>query len=281
MSSDVNEARKILAERALLRNAELAATERHLDRLREGRPETIETTSLHLDVLRDLRRIHSHICSVAYPVLDAAGELPIAQKRKNMVMFLPGRAFVSPVTNAKLDNNRIFPNWPDVGMDEIHRWRGIAVESGTGFSWSSKMLDAGYRGIVRLTALGNETGGLSMIDGISAVTLGTHEMPRAVRFYRALGFEILHGGEESSFTSFRAGASYLNLIAQPAERRWSWWGRVIFYVADVDELYDRALAAGCQPTTAPRDAEWGERFFHLVDPDGHELSFARLLRSSV
>jgi catechol 2,3-dioxygenase-like lactoylglutathione lyase family enzyme len=66
--------------------------------------------------------------------------------------------------------------------------------------------------------------GLSMIDGISAVTLGTHDMPRAVGFYRALGFKILHGGEESSFTSFRAGASYLNLIAQPAGRRWSWWG---------------------------------------------------------
>ena len=35
-----------------------------------------------------------------------------------------------------------------------------------------------------------------MIEGISAVTLGTHEMLRAIRFYRALGFEILHGGEE-------------------------------------------------------------------------------------
>jgi catechol 2,3-dioxygenase-like lactoylglutathione lyase family enzyme len=105
-----------------------------------------------------------------------------------------------------------------------------------------------------------------MIEGISAVTLGTHEMPRAVRFYRALGFEVLHGGEESSFTSLRAGAGYLNLIIQPAERRWSWWGRVIFYVADVDALYDRALAAGNQPTSAPRDAEWGERFFHLNDP---------------
>ncbi len=58
-----------------LRIAFGAATERHLDRLREGRPETIETTSLHLDVLRDLRRIHSHICSVAYPVLEATGEL--------------------------------------------------------------------------------------------------------------------------------------------------------------------------------------------------------------
>ena len=71
----VNEARKLLVEKAALRNAELAATERHLDRLREGRPDTIETTSLHLDVLRDLRRIHSYICSVACPVLDAAGEL--------------------------------------------------------------------------------------------------------------------------------------------------------------------------------------------------------------
>jgi phosphate:Na+ symporter len=75
MSGDVNEAHKLLAEKALLRNAELAATERHLDRLREGRPESIETTSLHLDVLRDLKRIHSHVCSVAYPVLDAAGQL--------------------------------------------------------------------------------------------------------------------------------------------------------------------------------------------------------------
>jgi catechol 2,3-dioxygenase-like lactoylglutathione lyase family enzyme len=119
------------------------------------------------------------------------------------------------------------------------------------------------------------------IEGISAVTLGTHEMPRAVRFYRALGFEVLHGDEESSFTSFRAGPNYLNLIAQPAQRRWSWWGRVIFYVTDVDALHQRAVAAGYQPTTSPRDAEWGERFFHLNDPDGHELSFARPLRSSM
>jgi phosphate:Na+ symporter len=89
MSGDVNEARKLLAEKAALRNTELAATERHLDRLREGRPETIETTSLHLDVLRDLRRIHSHICSVAYPVLDAAGELPARGKAENDLATLP------------------------------------------------------------------------------------------------------------------------------------------------------------------------------------------------
>jgi len=89
MSGDVNEARKLLAEKAALRNAELAATERHLDRLREGRPETIETTSLHLDVLRDLRRIHSHICSVAYPVLDAAGELAAYRNAETELPALP------------------------------------------------------------------------------------------------------------------------------------------------------------------------------------------------
>jgi phosphate:Na+ symporter len=95
MSGDVNEARKLLAEKTALRNAELAATERHLDRLREGRPETIETTSLHLDVLRDLRRIHSHICSVAYPVLDAAGELAAYRSTETELAALsapvPGR----------------------------------------------------------------------------------------------------------------------------------------------------------------------------------------------
>jgi phosphate:Na+ symporter len=92
MSGDVGEARKLLAEKASLRNAELAATERHLDRLREGRPETIETTSLHLDVLRDLRRIHSHICSVAYPVLDAAGELPALQAAERDLAAVPAPA---------------------------------------------------------------------------------------------------------------------------------------------------------------------------------------------
>src|SRR6202045_4376 len=121
-----------------------------------------------------------------------------------------------------------------------------------------------------------------MIECISAITLATHDMARAVRFYRMLGFDLLYGGEDATFTSFRAGTSYLNLIAQPAERTWQWWGRVIFYHADVDALYDRALAAGYQPATIPRDGGWGERFFHLIDPDGHELIFARpLLPASV
>jgi len=113
-----------------------------------------------------------------------------------------------------------------------------------------------------------------MIQCISAITLATHDMARAVRFYRALGFEIAYGGEDAAFTSLRAGPGHLNLIAQPEARRWSWWGRVIFYDSDVDGLHARALAAGLHPHAAPRDAEWGERFFHITDPDGHELSFA-------
>ena len=76
MTGDVEAARRLVREKAELRKIELAAGERHFDRLREGRAESIETSSLHLDVLRDLKRIHSHICSVAYPVLEAAGDLP-------------------------------------------------------------------------------------------------------------------------------------------------------------------------------------------------------------
>jgi phosphate:Na+ symporter len=75
MSGDVKIARRLITETTELRATELAAAESHLARLREGRPESIESSSLHLDILRDLKRIHSHICSVAYPVLEAAGEL--------------------------------------------------------------------------------------------------------------------------------------------------------------------------------------------------------------
>ena len=59
----------------------------------------------------------------------------------------------------------------------------------------------------------------------------------------------------------------------------SLWGRVIFYVLDVDALYERAIAQGLNPEAAPRNAEWGERFFHVLDPDGHELSFAKPLKN--
>lgn len=115
-----------------------------------------------------------------------------------------------------------------------------------------------------------------VIECLSAATLAVREMKRSVRFYRALGFEIRYGGEEASFTSFVVGSGYLNLIVRPSVEI-SWWGRLIFHVSDVDALHRRAVAAGFVPATAPRDAEWGERYFHIADPDGHELSFAKPL----
>jgi catechol 2,3-dioxygenase-like lactoylglutathione lyase family enzyme len=118
------------------------------------------------------------------------------------------------------------------------------------------------------------------VECISAVTLATHDMACAVRFYRALGFTPRHGGEQAAFTSLAAGPCFLNLMARPAAQTWSWWGRVIFHVSDVDALYRRALAHGLRPDGAPADAPWGERFFHITDPAGHELSFVRPLAGS-
>jgi uncharacterized glyoxalase superfamily protein PhnB len=113
------------------------------------------------------------------------------------------------------------------------------------------------------------------IRSLSAVTLATHDMARAVAFYRALGFVLRYG--DAGFSSFAAGASYLNLIAAEPDKRWSWWGRVILHVDDVDAMYRRALQAGLAPHAAPADAPWGERYFHLTDPDGHEVSLAQPL----
>ncbi len=119
---------------------------------------------------------------------------------------------------------------------------------------------------------------MSNILSISALTLATHDMRRAVDFYEALGFGIKYGGRDAEFTSFYVGDQFLNVTAQPHDRQWAWWGRAIFYVDDVDRIYARSVDAGMQPQATPRDAQWGERYFHITDPDGHELSFATPLQ---
>ena len=115
------------------------------------------------------------------------------------------------------------------------------------------------------------------IESINAVTLSTRDMARAVRFYEALGFEQAYGGPDADFTSYRIGAGHLNLMHVGASGPWPGWGRVILYVDDVDAMYARAVAHGLRPEASPSDGPWGERYFHLRDPDGHELSFARRL----
>ena len=112
------------------------------------------------------------------------------------------------------------------------------------------------------------------ILAISAVTLVTHDMLTAVRFYTALGFTVKYGGEADSFTSFAFGTNYLNLVSGRKRRQPQLCGRIIFYVDDVDAFYRNVLTHGYPTDTEPRDSEWSERYFHLTDPDGNELSFA-------
>ena len=75
MLGDQQSARALLAEKDRMRDLEQAATENHLRRLREGRPQSIETSSLHIDIARDLKRIAAHVASVAYPILEQSGSL--------------------------------------------------------------------------------------------------------------------------------------------------------------------------------------------------------------
>lgn len=118
-----------------------------------------------------------------------------------------------------------------------------------------------------------------MEPSLNAITLFTADMAASVAFYELIGMECEFGGPESSFSSLRIGAgTYVNLQFEP-----DWigsalpWGRFIVWVNDVDAIHDALLAAGHAPLTAPADASWGERYFHVKDPAGHEVSIARPL----
>ena len=120
---------------------------------------------------------------------------------------------------------------------------------------------------------------MEQIEALSAVTLATADMAASVRFYEAVGFRAVVGGAEAPFTTFRAGSGFLNLQLDADDAPvGAIWGRAIFWVADVDATYAAVVSAGFVPEMAPSDAPWGERYFHVRDPSGHEISFARLLR---
>ena len=122
------------------------------------------------------------------------------------------------------------------------------------------------------------------IRSINAVTLATADMAASLAFYDGLGLVRIAGDAASAFATYRlsgedgSGESFLNLQVDgehapvPAI-----WGRVIFFVDDVDAVHALVVAAGYEPETTPSDAPWGERYFHVRDPSGHELSFARRL----
>jgi phosphate:Na+ symporter len=77
----VRDAERLLQEKAAFRDLEYRYTASHIARLQDQTAKSIETSSLHLDLLKDLKRINSHICSVAYPILDSAGALSATRIR--------------------------------------------------------------------------------------------------------------------------------------------------------------------------------------------------------
>ncbi len=92
--------------------------------------------------------------------------------------------------------------------------------------------------------------------------------------------KMVFGGPDTQFTSFLiedGEKSYLNLKLDKA--RLPNFGRIIFYVDDVDELFtymenNETISELGKLESKPEDATWGERFFHALDPDGYKLSFA-------
>ena len=117
--------------------------------------------------------------------------------------------------------------------------------------------------------------GTELIKNMSGITLRVRSMVRSLRFYRdVLGLKMVYGDEEASFSSFDIEGTYLNLELSPdADTE---WGRIIFYCDDVDNAHAYLLSKGYH-APKPKNAPWGERFFHIKDPDGHELSIAKPL----
>jgi catechol 2,3-dioxygenase-like lactoylglutathione lyase family enzyme len=113
------------------------------------------------------------------------------------------------------------------------------------------------------------------IDNISAVTLAVRNMAESVAFYARLGLEVRYGGPDAPFTTMRAGQSVINLRQTPGSAGHP-WNRVILRVRGVDALHRDLVEKGLAPAE-PKDAEWGERYFELSDPNGVVISFAELL----
>ena len=128
---------------------------------------------------------------------------------------------------------------------------------------------------------------------ISAVTLIIKNMERSCNFYSQIpGFKVVYGGtDDSTFTTYEIVESnakmYLNLELgtshgdncdeHDAGKRC--FGRIIFSTEDVDKLYryfkqSESISKTIYFENEPTDASWGERYFHIREPDGYQLSFA-------
>jgi len=88
LGGNVRDAQKLLEEKARFRELELEYAANHIGRLQDNTPQSIETSSLHLDLIGELKRINSHICSIAYPILESAGVLAATRIRNSRMADL-------------------------------------------------------------------------------------------------------------------------------------------------------------------------------------------------
>lgn len=115
------------------------------------------------------------------------------------------------------------------------------------------------------------------ITTVSGITLRVTSMVRSLYFYqKVLGMKLVYGNAGAAFCSFDVNGTFLNLELSPDFD--GKWGRIIFYCDEVDKMHEHLKSNGYQPPL-PKDAPWGERFFHVKDPDGHELSIAQRLKA--
>ena len=113
------------------------------------------------------------------------------------------------------------------------------------------------------------------VEKISAITIRVNDMARPAHFYRKLlGMKILYGGENAYFSSLHTLGAKDTILNLEKDHVTPDWGRIIFHVEDVDRFWAHLKQKEFSPNR-PRDAAWGERYFHLRDPDSHELSFAQ------
>ena len=90
LNGNVRDAQKLLEEKVRFRDLERAYATTHLDRLSDRTTLSIETSSLHIDLISDLKRINSHICSIAYPILESAGALAPSRLRESRLGKIEG-----------------------------------------------------------------------------------------------------------------------------------------------------------------------------------------------
>src|SRR2546421_12916559 len=112
-----------------------------------------------------------------------------------------------------------------------------------------------------------------MVEKISALTFRVSNMKVSVQFYRdVLGMELLYGGETAGFSSLRAKDPESAILNLEEGNTVTQWGRLIFYVADVDEVWRHLKERGFDPPQ-PQNACCVERYCLIGDPGGHQLAF--------